>query len=332
MKAPQGSMNTGGFQQPTSPYSSQPLEFWANALAGVNRKSTVLAATTPACPQHQYFKGYAFPNAHILSADQGKSMGLTLAWLAVRTRWMSALSNLAPRSLPLPHSQQWKSYLYGVGVDLEFLQTDSRKGSQSHPQGPNNKKSSHSSRRLEKSKAMANEIFTIQKPYKQEFRSLTWNGHVVWRPGHTDFSQVDRQLVAWDVQEHNFHLELLNLDRCVLETAWRTTDGAHLRERKIRAVFPHECLTFAEIPSDSVGLSSTKWEERRLYVEAFRCVLVDWPGAPSELILGIPDETSVWARVAVERTETLTARFYCQTFFDYFGRAACIPHILLLSG
>lgn len=41
--------------------------------------------------------------------------------------------------------------------------------------------------------------------------------------------------------------------------------------------------------------------------------------------------SAVWGEVIVERVEVSAAAFYCQTFFDCFDRAACVPHLLLLQ-
>lgn len=326
MKAPDISMSTVRFQRPESPYSSQPSDCWANALNQVDTNPVRIIDH----PQRSIFKGYAFPIAHILCADEGKSMEMVLAWLVVRTRWMSHLSSFQSRTIPLPHSHQWRMYLRDIALEFEFLRPDTRK---QRPPPQDTGKLSHTARRNAKSREAAKDIFSVRTPTKGAIQSLNWNGRVVWRPGQIDFPPTDRQLVVWDVQEHNFHLELLNLDRCVLANVWRTSDGALLRERKIRSVFVHESILSADLPPHPCGFSSNNWEERRPYIEAFCSVLVDWPKAPPPLHSSIVADNegagpSPWSRVAVERSECLAAAFYCQTFFDYFGRAACIPHLL----
>ncbi|KAF9441794.1 hypothetical protein P691DRAFT_799070 [Macrolepiota fuliginosa MF-IS2] len=263
------------FQQFDSPYSSQPLNCWATALAGVD--TSINRAFKHS--QWSLFKGYAFPCTHTLCADKGRSLEMALA----------CLHDLQLHTAPLPHIQQWKSYLCQVAFELEFIRPNTRNKTWS-PVG-SNRKLSHTTRCNAKSRETAKEIFTIKAPAKGEICSLTWNGHMIWCPGQIDFPSIDCQLVIWDVQEHGFRLELITLDQCVLEDTWWTTDGVMTQERK-----------------------------RHPYVVAFHSILADWPVG-----------SSIWDRVMLERVETLAAKFYCQTFFDYFGRAACAPHVFPLA-
>ncbi|EKM74122.1 hypothetical protein AGABI1DRAFT_48580 [Agaricus bisporus var. burnettii JB137-S8] len=315
-----GSINMAPFQPPTSEYSSKPSEYWANALKNVDTRPS----RNIDHPRRSMFKGYTFPSSYILCGDENKNTENVLAWLLIRTRWLSHMSGFQPRTAPLPNLHQWRSYLRDLFLEHEFLRPDTRKPLTHVGE---HGKTSRTARRNARSRETAKEIFSIRTPKKGDVELLTWNDRVVWRRGQeVDFQVWDRQLVAWDVQKHNFQLELINLDRCLLADSWRSTDGAILREKKLRSVFVNEALLTVDLPRHSFGISSGSWEERRPYVEAFRNAVVDWPNVPQEL-LTIANNN----QIDVERAESLVASFYCQTFFDYFGRAPCVPHLFPLK-
>jgi hypothetical protein len=80
------------------------------------------------------------------------------------------------------------------------------------------------------------------------------------------------------------------------------------------------------------GLGAASWLDRMAYVEWFRQVVVGWPSSPIALRkMTAADLSPCGTRchseeqkvVAVER---IAYPFYCQTFFNYFGRAATVPY------
>ena len=79
------------------------------------------------------------------------------------------------------------------------------------------------------------------------------------------------------------------------------------------------------------GLAARRWEDRAEYVEAFRVLLASWPVPGAEVLgqmsAGHWDKPSFSFRnqSAVEAVKRVAYRLYCQTFFEYTGRAPTIP-------
>ncbi|KXN81810.1 hypothetical protein AN958_03740 [Leucoagaricus sp. SymC.cos] len=96
-------------------------------------------------------------------------------------------------------------------------------------------------------------------------------------------------------------------------------------------MWPNDIILMTALPSGDSGITARDWKTRGRFVQAFQRILVDWPGdVPSELAKILFHFNSggrdVWHQLNMEKTEKLASRFYCQTFFDHFGRAPCIPH------
>ncbi|XP_006454203.1 hypothetical protein AGABI2DRAFT_60941, partial [Agaricus bisporus var. bisporus H97] len=311
-------VNEKRFRPLLSPYSSSTIDPWAHALLRVKIDTSRLSNH----PGAALFKGFAFPDSHIFLDDNNdKAVGLVIAWLTIRASWMATLNEVNPRDLPLPNPQQWRSFLHDISLDLELVQPDTR--NKMPKELPPDHKPARSSRRNAKSKAVAEKIFNVSIPGKQALHFVKWNNHTVWTRDRIDLAPLDRRLVIWDIQEHNFRLELFTLDKCLLSESWAMTEGASLRERKLHTVFCQETILMMDLPENTANLASPHWKDRRVFVEAFHSVLLDWPGA---IGLNLASEKSVDNENLWLEVERVAFRFYCQSFFDHFGRAPSVPH------
>ncbi|KDR74550.1 hypothetical protein GALMADRAFT_212067 [Galerina marginata CBS 339.88] len=147
-------------------------------------------------------------------------------------------------------------------------------------------------------------------------------------------STVMRQIV-WDLLEHNFRMELLALDRCLVSRAGMNECEARQRDRLVYNCFMFKTPLLLDLPRRYRGLGAANFADRVEVVEAFRILLSSWPGeeAPRRLkTISAYVEKSLTVSDASEESvravETVAYPFYCQTFFDYFGRAPSIPHQL----
>jgi len=113
-----------------------------------------------------------------------------------------------------------------------------------------------------------------------------------------------------------------------------STSGAERREEMIWNCFPQQSLVLLNLPRNDIGLGAQMFEDRYEYVEAFREVLATWPGAGAQTLQTMSAVCREGGRVSeaywdeVHAVERVAYRFYCQTFFDYFGRAPTVPHVL----
>ncbi|KAF9442096.1 hypothetical protein P691DRAFT_682204 [Macrolepiota fuliginosa MF-IS2] len=322
-------INISLFEEPGSPCMAKPLDVWRDALAAVD----VAESRVVDHPDLQLFRGYAFPPPRLFCTPNDEySLEMMLGWLVVRTSWMQTICQ--GRDTPLPNPHQWRNFLRDVARGLELIRPDTRKRAPSAAM--TSQASPSTSRPLgrgAKSKEAAKDIFTIHVPSRRALQRIIWHDRTVWQRDSLDFPPLNRRLLVWDVQEHNFRLEFLTLDRCVLPDVWKSPVGAAIRHQKLDAMWPNNFILMDELPTDPSGLTAKDWKDRYRFIEAFRLIIMDWPGQ-------IPEELSrftchqkvngatAWDVSTLERIERLASKHYCQTFFDYFCRAPSVPHVL----
>ncbi|KAH6886608.1 hypothetical protein BKA70DRAFT_1071146, partial [Coprinopsis sp. MPI-PUGE-AT-0042] len=146
---------------------------------------------------------------------------------------------------------------------------------------------------------------------------------------HTTIPPEMSSEIIWELCEVGFRLELRHIDQCLAPHLWKGSDR-NARDEALRRVFPLEA---DGSPSDYIpgvfpiadsGLASTEAGESVRATLAFRLVVSDWPDCPSTIKVATiqPDEPSVTSLL------NSVMRFYCQTFFDCFGRPPVVPHRL----
>jgi hypothetical protein len=185
-------------------------------------------------------------------------------------------------------------------------------------------------RHRERLHASAQEIFSLRLPTASFPKQVFWNELAVQHGDTSMLTCTVTSQIIWDLFEHNFRLELLALDRCVMAKIWQDSLKAAARDDLLKRVFPGDSgYLVGVMPSSNEGLAAEKWEDRMPYVENFRVLVSDWPGESAALLKDIKVLASPFftpRRSDVDKVEVLLTHFYCQTFFDYFGRAAITPH------
>ncbi|KAJ3567634.1 hypothetical protein NP233_g6237 [Leucocoprinus birnbaumii] len=330
-------INNALFKASSSPYSPQPRLAWSNALSAVKRD----LARVIDHPTTEIFRGYAFPPPHVFcTPNESNSKDAVLAWLAIRGEWMAKLTR--DRDLVLPTPQQWRMKLRKIALALELTRSSSmppytsRSTLSTTSQNSSGGSIPRKKIRSRLAKEAAEEIFTIRIPSKQDLNCIIWYDRAVWnRIGSHELPLLHRQLAAWDCQEHNFRIELVKLDRAMLPSVWKTVEGAAERNAKFNALWPDNFVLMRDVPLRPIGLSAPNWLDRREFVEAFREIILAWPGeALQPLRSMLPyriDEWSggkQWDEKLLEEVEEIAAKSYCQVFFDYFSRAASVPPVL----
>jgi hypothetical protein len=136
--------------------------------------------------------------------------------------------------------------------------------------------------------------------------------------------------ILWELYELNFTHELLSLDRRACANL-DLSNAEQLLERqlKISRCFKVGSFRQVSIPLENNGLASDRLEWRYEFIKGLISVMRSWRGVVPMLITTTDDEQlskfSAPYRHSVEKT---IAAYYCQQFFNYFGRAAQIPHRL----
>ncbi|KII96216.1 hypothetical protein PLICRDRAFT_170784 [Plicaturopsis crispa FD-325 SS-3] len=139
--------------------------------------------------------------------------------------------------------------------------------------------------------------------------------------------------VVWDACEHSFRFELRALDRLAGEVEW---DGNPVgRDRMVAAVFGGS-YTVDSVPNFNIGLLSDDMLIRMRSMEALRKIMKAWPDHPYEVkhltyTEGMAEAFEKGQGLdLLRRCEKALAEFYCQTFYNWFGRPAIVPHFVPL--
>ena len=135
--------------------------------------------------------------------------------------------------------------------------------------------------------------------------------------------------ILWELDELNFIHELQSLDRRTCADL-DLSNVAQLVERqmKISRCFPINSFRHVTIPSENRGLAADDLSERFWFVVELLHVMKSWSGdkpAFFEISMDNLHDLTHQAQLQLEKT---IAKYYCQQFFKYFGRAAQIPHRL----
>ncbi|PPQ76448.1 hypothetical protein CVT24_013411 [Panaeolus cyanescens] len=284
-------------EDPCAPY---PIPVWAKALADVDY--------SPARIREGITKNgdqYVFPDPGLFVQSVHRDRYL-LNWLQIRYAWRYLVgtgdSTLSPKD--------WRQLLF---LDLSQQPTT------------NTPKDRHR-RELFDRLAYRNNIMRNGVRVAQNL-TLTpeWNKSPVTVPIPDN---VVREIL-WSLYEENFTYELMSLDRRACLDLQPTATPSVLQEREHLV---RKCISNFQIPQitpQNVGLASEDWQERREYVYYLGKVVRSWTSEPdAALLLSDRKRPESLSKGHVEMLEEATAKLYCQTFWNHFGRAAQIPHRL----
>jgi hypothetical protein len=138
----------------------------------------------------------------------------------------------------------------------------------------------------------------------------------------------EAQRILWELTELNFCFELLALDkRASSSSSPRDEDE---RQAMVLKCFDVPSLVVADVQWANFGLQAHDWRERLPFLLVLRALMRDWDGLKPTPIL-LPDLAShdMYTEPDVYQLEDCVARFYTQTFYRLFGRAAVVPARLL---
>jgi hypothetical protein len=287
------------------------IPVWAEALKNVD--------ISPKRRHQQHANlcvGYQFPDPHLF-LNTGRRERYLCAWLTVRAGWIQSVLQ-ATSSEHLPMTQQWRDFLHkkipqqnpGVNLSARVPIKTSKQSTQ---------------RRKQRITQQGAEIFQMRLPEVTLPHQVFWQEHMIQVGDECQITPTLSAQILWDLFEHNFRLELLALEHIVMAREWEDPEKAAKRDNLVRAVFPGDGGYFVgPLPSVDCGLAATSWEDRLLFVENFRVLVSGWDGEVPEKLRDVV----VSSKEDVEYVEKVAVSHYCQTFFDWFGRAAICPHRL----
>ena len=235
-----------------------------------------------------YNTRYVFPEAALFaSTNESRRAKFFATWIAIRPACMFRIVS-AGKATPLSN-QQWRDFLLDGLLSLS--------------------KESNLVRRREEVKSM---FAGALEELKIDFHSLS---------PFPDIGLSDMQQLLWELTELNFRFELLALDKRA-SSCDRDEDE---RQAMVLKCFPDNDLLLVNPGLLNVALQSLDWKVRLPYLLALKALLRDWDGLkPTPLLL--PDlPLHQYTELDVRQLEDSIARFYTQSFYRFFGRAATLP-------
>jgi hypothetical protein len=132
--------------------------------------------------------------------------------------------------------------------------------------------------------------------------------------------------ILWELYELNFIYKLQSLDHHACENL-NSLNATQLFEREIdiSQCFCTSSYRRVPIPSENHGLADDDFDKRFRFVTGLYFVVKRWKG--DKLAMLVDDLSDLSPKGAME-LEKVVAKYYCQQFFNYFGRAAQVPHCL----
>lgn len=277
---------------------------WKNALASVNTHR-------PAHPRSANDSNYLFPDIAIFctaSSDDRKARYFTV-WKHLRGALIHRVFSGALASdfpvVPL-RPQDWRDVLNG---DMFKQHAEPRE-----PKKPTRNRT---------------KILNLEKILAPCLADAGVSLHLENGPIEMVLPTADQaRAMLWEISELNFRLEFMALDRRVHDVRM---SGSESRKHLIYSCFPgwtdagfspFECV----LGHADQGLAASNWKQKLPFLLRLNTVMESWAGyreTPiSVLAQGDYDERGV-----LDMEFTL-ARFYTQSFFECFGRAACVPMAL----
>ena len=102
------------------------------------------------------------------------------------------------------------------------------------------------------------------------------------------------------------------------------------RQIEISQCFLTNSFQPVSIPSENLGLADDDFDKRFRFVTGLVFVMEKWKGEKPAMLTGNLSDLQL-SRDGTIELETITAKYYCQQFFNYFGRAAQVPHRLFAT-
>ncbi|TBU28874.1 hypothetical protein BD311DRAFT_662634 [Dichomitus squalens] len=273
-----------------------PIPSWSEAMSTVDRSMPARAA--------DQLWGYWIPEPALLlgAKDEARQIRYLTNWVRARPIWLYLLRVPGSRACQVG-PQLWRTFLNGV------------------PEDPTS--TTRNGKRIFAIKNVFGEVVADDQFDPETDAPVDWHG--------TRFQRVPETLapgIIWEVFELGFRYELLALDRYLRPSKSQSRPDEALREDLLANVFSGSWLRAVDtLPSaHSPGLFAALPQRRVSALNAFRMVLMRWPGCPSSITSASPLQFSDSTETILELERHL-AMFYVDTFFFYSGRAPIVPHL-----
>lgn len=224
-------------------------------------------------------------------------------WVKARDPWLYIMTYSAFHQKPI-HQQWWRNYLNHENL---------------HEAGSG-------TTYMAKEKA---EVLALFRAISTEEPGATSNEALLFFGKPFSFTDSFCCEVLWEVYEMGFRLELVALDKILIPTpsatSYRSQVYEYERHALISRVFSNDGdMRIASLPTENCGLAAENIADRLPALEAFRNILVRWPGAPQ--LLCTRRFAQALADPDLVELENCAVKFYLDTFYIHSSRAALVPH------
>ena len=288
------------------PYAPYPIPAWSDALQAVNQSPANLIEATKTM---QHYGHYIFPDPGLF-IHPGTAVKYIESWLRTREAWFMRVAQEPSLALS---SQTWRTYLSNDNTVL-------------------GKEDTKAARRRQEA---LDTILPKADMYPGVERRSGSMGPIVWEgkeypSGDLPPDNVVREIL-WELYELNFIHELQSLDRRACQNLdLLSASQLFDRQVEISQCFPTSSFRHVSIPSKNRGLADDDFNNRFGYVTALVSVMKSWKGDKPEILAGYLSDLQL-SRDGSMELEKVATKYYCQQFFNYFGRAAQVPHRLFTT-
>lgn len=286
------------------------MPIWAEALRSVDRSPGTLVEQSKSSTE---YGRYAFPDPglFVTPASDTKKAAYLESWLQARSAWLWHVNR---QSMSALSAQMWRTFL-----SLDYLQTTSTTTTASTTKSS---KRRDQIREIMGSSLNASGIVEATSP-----APVHWRGQEL-RKGELPSKEVVREIL-WELYELNFRFELFSLDRRA-SSLWKNSSiDPAVRQEQICSCFSSAMpasLTSINIPSSNEGLVSDDWRARLPHIIALVRVMRSWGGKQPAAFGLVGSLRGNFTEPHALELERAVAVFYTQNFFNFFGRAALLPH------
>ncbi|KAF8143180.1 hypothetical protein K438DRAFT_1994140 [Mycena galopus ATCC 62051] len=272
-----------------SPYMPSSIGAWSKGLANVDR------SRPPACGT-QIQNLYVFPKPAVLVSAQDESRRHMMLhhYQLVRDALFYRLGDSSSSHRPLT-AQQWRDVLQGK------ITRQGKAGS--------------------KAEERTGVIQDVLGPAMRACGLDQFSDFPV-DPTRAPSTSHDRaKELVWEVSEINFRYELLEVD---------ARASGLSRPDDCRQCFPGHLLLGFDLSAGKMGFAADASEDRLPYLLRLARLMLDWKPRPRppQISSTFSESQSNWDAARIDGLEDAVAGYYCNTFYDFFGRAAVVPMCL----
>lgn len=134
--------------------------------------------------------------------------------------------------------------------------------------------------------------------------------------------------ITWEMAELNWCYELMALDRVLARELWCGEEASSARMEAVTSVFKPNCTLVwwnGDFPTEVPCITNHDISHRLLALQPLRRLMIGWGECPADIKATMVTRALDRSNAAALAFEQRILCYYCQTFFEHFGRPPVIP-------